>query len=271
MVEQSRLRAGRDRGPVRAVLLRSIPAPTTATGSPHGVTRNGSSPRAAGWWTGAIKTAVATLAYAAIHSALASHAAKNAATRTLGQRGRNALYRPFFIVQATAGFAALAEYIRRQPGRTLYDLHGPAAWLLRVGQAGALVFAVSAARQVGTGRMLGLAGLRAWGRRDRDAPIEPEAQGPALDLPSNRMKVTGPFRVSRHPLNFAPIPLFWLNPRMTSNFAAFAAVATLYFAVGSLHEEHRLRRAYGQPYEDYQHSTVRFLVPGSKDRALQRT
>jgi protein-S-isoprenylcysteine O-methyltransferase Ste14 len=119
--------------------------------------------------------------------------------------------------------------------------------------------------------MLGLPGLRAWASGDRNVPIEPEAQGPALDASANRMKVTGPFRVSRHPLNFAPIPLFWLNPRMTSNFAAFTAVATLYFAVGSLHEEHRLRRAYGRPYEDYQQSTVRFLVPGSKARALRRT
>ncbi len=34
---------------------------------------------------------------------------------------------------------------------------------------------------------------------------------------------------SRHPLNLAPVPLLWLNPRMTRNLAVFSAIATAYF------------------------------------------
>lgn len=212
-------------------------------------------------WKGALKTAAATGLYAAVHSLFASRQAKTAAERILGPRARNAFYRPFFLLQATAGFAALYAYIRRQPGRTLYDLHGPAAWTMRAAQAGSLLFAVSAARPVGITRMLGWPGLRAALARRREVPPEPEAQGPALATQSDHMHATGPFRVSRHPLNFAPIPIFWLNPRMTTNLAAFAAVSTLYFYLGSLHEESRLRRAYGQPYEQYRRSGPPFLVP----------
>jgi hypothetical protein len=199
---------------------------------------------------------------------LASRAAKTTAERILGSRGRNAFYRPFFLAQATAGFAALAGYIRRQPNSTLYEIRGPGAWAMRTAQAGALLFAISAARQVGIARMLGGPGLRAAIAGRREVPPEPEAQGPALDHRYDQMRATGPFRFSRHPLNFAPIPVFWLNPQMTTNLAAFAAVSTLYFFVGSWHEESCLRRAYGEPYEQYRRSGPRFLVPGRKRSEL---
>ncbi len=50
---------------------------------------------------------------------------------------------------------------------------------------------------------------------------------------------------------------------MTANFAAFSLVTTLYFFLGSIREEARLRAAYGDDYADYQRSGVPFYMPGA--------
>src|SRR5437588_841547 len=71
----------------------------------------------------------------------------------------------------------------------------------------------------------------------------------------------GPFAWSRHPLNFAPLPILWLWPRMTTSLLAFNTAATIYLVVGSLHEEARLREAFGDDYVAYLDSGVPFYVP----------
>jgi protein-S-isoprenylcysteine O-methyltransferase Ste14 len=79
------------------------------------------------------------------------------------------------------------------------------------------------------------------------------------------MKMSGPFRASRHPLTFGMLPVFWLMPRMTVNLAAFNLVATVYIFAGALHEEKRLRAAYEQAYLDYQKSGAGFFVSAISD------
>jgi hypothetical protein len=112
---------------------------------------------------------------------------------------------------------------------------------------------------VGIRRITGLDSLLAW-LGDGPVPPEPEAQGPALDA-EGRRHALGPFARSRHPLNFAPLPVLWLWPRMTTSLLAFNTAATIYFVIGSLHEEARLRDAYGDDYDAYRTSGVPFYVP----------
>jgi hypothetical protein len=206
-----------------------------------------------------LRVGAATAAFALVHSALASRTAKRAAAEVFGERNRNGLYRVAYIAQSVATFGLLAAYIRRQPSRELYKVEGPAALVLHAVQAGAIVYATSAAGQVGVRRILGLESLLAW-LGNGPVPSEPEAQGPALDA-EGRRHLIGPFASSRHPLNFAPVPVFWLWPRMTTNLLAFNAVATIYFVVGSLHEEARLRDAYSEDYDAYLNSGISFYVP----------
>ncbi len=75
------------------------------------------------------------------------------------------------------------------------------------------------------------------------------------------MLVRGPFRLSRHPLNLAPLPILWFNPRVSTNLLAYNVVSTAYLLLGSMNEERRLEARYGQPYRDYQESSVPFYVP----------
>jgi hypothetical protein len=206
-----------------------------------------------------LKVAAAMGGFAVVHSVLASKPAKGAAAKIVGDRNRNGLYRVFFIGQSLASFAVLAEYIRRQPNREIYNVQGPFALLLHAGQVAAVGYAVLAARQVGTLRITDLESFEAW-LGDGPVPAEPEAQGPALDA-RGHVKAAGPFALSRHPLNFAPIPILWLWPRMTTNLLAFNSAATVYLVVGSWHEEARLRHAYGERYIAYQHSGVPFYSP----------
>ena len=217
-------------------------------------------------WRSMMKVAAATAAFGLVHSALASRRAKRAAAETFGERNRNGLYRVFYLAQSAVTFGVLAAYVRRQPSRELYQVHGPLALLMHVGQVVALLHATAAARQVGVTRILGLESLLCW---LGDGPVspEPEAQGPALDA-QGLTHDAGPFAWSRHPLNFAPLPVFWLHPRMTTSLLAFNIASTVYLVVGSLHEEARLREVYGEAYSAYQRSGVPFYLPSPDQSAF---
>lgn len=207
-----------------------------------------------------LKVAAASALFGVVHSLLATLTAKNTAAQLVGSRHRNGLYRPFFILQSFLTLAALWAYVRRLPDMILWRVRGFPATLLRFGQAAGLAYAIAAAAQVGLTRISGLASLTAWAAGEEEVPIEPPAQGPSMET-SGRLATHGPFRWSRHPLNFAPLPVFWLNPVMTVKLFAFNLVSTIYLILGSIHEEHRLRHRYGQLYQDYQASGVPFYVP----------
>jgi hypothetical protein len=185
-------------------------------------------------WHSMLKVAAATGLFAGVHSLLASRSAKRAAARIFGERNRDGLYRVAFIGQSLVTFGVLVAYIRRQPSQGLYRMEGPLAALMHAGQVGAIVYATSAAVQVGVPRITGLENLFAW-LNTSSVPPEPEAQGPTLDG-EGIMHVAGPFARSRHPLNFAPLPVLWLWPRMTTSLIAFNTAASLYLVLGTLHE-----------------------------------
>ena len=114
--------------------------------------------------------------------------------------------------------------------------------------------------QIGILNFSGITNLLKLLARESKIMAEPEGQGPALGS-DGRMRATGPFRLSRHPLNFWMIPLLWLMPRMTINLAVFNVAVTVYLLAGSVHEEARLREAYGEAYAEYLASGVSFFIP----------
>jgi hypothetical protein len=228
-------------------------------------------------WRSVLKTAAAATAFAAVHSALASRPAKRAARRLLGDRAFDGLYRPLYVAQSVATTAALGAYVLGLPDRPLYRVRGPAAGLMRLGQLAGLGLMAWGTREVGLGRLTGARGLAAWAAGAEHVPPPVEAQGPAPG-DDGAMRATGPFRLSRHPLNLAALPVLLLQPRMTANGLTLGALAAAYAVVGSRHEERRLRAAYGERYDAYQRSGVPFLLPvptatvtASRRRALTRS
>lgn len=197
----------------------------------------------------AARIVFATALFAVLHSALASRCAKKIAAKLLGERKRDAYYRLFFNLQSLVAFAALVRFSISQPNRELWRTGLPAAFLMNGVRACSLLGLASAVRQIGFSRVSGLGAAASHVRQGPTKPV-PEAQGPALDAP-----VTGPFRFTRHPLNFLAIPLLWFAPRMTRNRFAFNCAATLYFLVGSVHEERRMRQSWGKAYDAYCNQT----------------
>jgi hypothetical protein len=207
-----------------------------------------------------IKIAAATVLFAGIHSLLASKAAKEKTTELFGERARNGLYRPLYNGLAIVTFGALTLYGLKLPNRELYRARGPLAWLMHSVQFFFLLYLLYGAKEIGFLRFAGMPNLAALLTGQPLIPIEPEGQGPILKN-SKQMKITGPFRLSRHPLNFGMMPIIWLMPRMTVNLVVFNVITTLYLIVGSVHEEKRFVETYGQAYVDYQKSEINFFVP----------
>ncbi|HEV2611849.1 MAG TPA: hypothetical protein VGU61_16400 [Noviherbaspirillum sp.] len=207
----------------------------------------------------AAKIGWATIAFALVHSALASDRCKRLAGKMFGERRRDAGYRMFYVGQSVATFGLLIAYGARLPARTLYRAHGPMALAMRAGQAAGFAHIVIAARQVGISRLAGLDNLRA-GLRGETIPAGPVAQGPERAADGS-LSISGPFLWSRHPLNFSGIPIFWLTPHMTTRRLTFNLVSTAYFLLGSLHEEARLKAAYGDDYRNYTGSATPFFWP----------
>lgn len=210
-----------------------------------------------------VTAGVATAVYGLLHSLLAAQRTKEAAARWMGHRHRAGLYRPLYIAQSLISFGALALYFRTLPREPVYEVTGGPAWAMRAGQGAAVVWAVLAAGAVGFGDITGLRGLGRWLTRN-DPAVEPEAQGPAPG--DGGMRVRGPFRYSRHPLNFAPLPIFWLQPTLTTRLLGFNLVASVYLVLGSIHEEQRLEARYGERYRRYLKRGVPFYLPRTGGR-----
>ena len=213
---------------------------------------------AAGEGSAAGRTALVCVLWAIVHSLLASKQAKDLIRRIVGPRYRDGLYRLAYNAQAVILSAWATGWFLRQPDRELYRAMPPLSWLLRAGQVASLGVLFSGIRVTG---VLDFAGLRPlWGLvTGRDPRPEPEAQGPPIGA-DGEMVAAGAFRFTRHPGNLGALGFFLLFPRMTANRAVLAALVAVYVILGSAHEEHRLRAAYGAPFERYRRKAP-FLVP----------
>lgn len=207
---------------------------------------------------GMLRVALAATLYFAVHSALANHGTKALAADLFGQRWADAWYRPLYLIQGLVLLGLLVAYIRRQPGRDLYDAKGAGWWVLRAGQAAGLGLLAWAALCVGLDHLTGWDGFTSWWQ-GADVPRMPDGQEPSPDGDGN-MRTAGPLGYSRHPLNWSLLLLFWPNPRMTTRLVAFNLVMTAYLYLGSLHGEYHMIRFYGEAYRSYQEQ-VPFFAP----------
>ncbi len=197
-------------------------------------------------------------ALAAIHSLLASKPAKDIARRIAGHRYRNGLYRFAFNAKSVLLLIWATYWFLRLPDREIYRVRAPWSWIFRVGQAASFGVLLSAVRVVGVLDFAGISQLRSL-LAGLDPDPEPEAQGPPVD-DDGRMATAQPFRLTRHPSNLGALGVFLFFPRITVNRATLTVLVALYAILGSLHEERRLRLAYGEPFEQYRRE-VPFFVP----------
>lgn len=183
--------------------------------------------------------------WAGVHSVLASRWCKSLIYLSLGP-GAKRWYRVGFVVFAVVSLTPILAAIVVLPDRMLYVAPTPWRWVMVAGQVGALVILGLSVLQAGWMHFLGIAQLSA-----RD-PSE-----------TGDLQVRDIYRYVRHPLYLFSVILIWLTPAMSQNLAGLYTGITLYFIVGSYHEEALLVHEFGAAYERYREQVPRFApVPG---------
>ena len=181
--------------------------------------------------------------YAVIHSFLASLAVKNWLSRVFGA-GVERWYRLAYNFLAVVTLLPLLPMLALLPDQTLYIVPAPWRWLMAGGQLLALAGLGITFWQTKPWHFLGLAQLLTQQKSDDNGPLV----------------VHGFYRWVRHPLYFFSLLLLWLTPAMTTNLLVAYILFTLYFYIGSIYEERRLRTQFGASYDDYRQRVPR-LIP----------
>jgi protein-S-isoprenylcysteine O-methyltransferase Ste14 len=198
------------------------------------------------------------IAFAVVHSLLASRPVKCIVRQVIGGRSYGGLYRVGYAIKSMIIVSWGRRWFVQLPDRELYRFEGPLAWLLYGIQLVSIVVLLAGVRVVGFRRFVGVAQYHAFAT-GKTVPATPEAQGPPLAA-TGAIDTRWPFCVTRHPENLPIFGVFWCFPRMTVNHVALAAALSVYMILGAMHEDHRLRAAYGEAFERYARD-VPFMLP----------
>jgi methanethiol S-methyltransferase len=195
---------------------------------------------------GIVTIALYGIAYAALHSWLASNRVKRWAHRKFGPR-IDCWYRLLFNAMSALALIPLGVLLFVLPDQVLYEL--PRPWRdVATGMQGLLAVCLVYGVWITDG--LHFLGIRQLFQSTHHSCSE--RQPP--------LAVIGLYRWVRHPLYTLSILLIWLTPTMTLNLAALYVVFTIYFYVGTFFEEQRLVEEFGEAYTLYQAQAPR-LVP----------
>lgn len=176
------------------------------------------------------------IVFAIIHSLLASEPVKQAALKRI-PRGRR-WYRLFYNFVAVTTSAPLIALLIVLPDRTIYLIPAPWMYLMVCVQVGGVAGLLLALRQIGIAKFLGI------------SKILDEGRG---------LKVSGIFCRVRNPIFLFGLIIIWATPFMSANLLVLDILVTIYFYVGSLHEEMRMHRDIGPEYDRYRRTVPRFI------------
>jgi len=177
------------------------------------------------------------IGFAALHSLLADHRVKDRAFRALGRRAMR-WYRLFFTLFAAATLIPLLYLFYQFPGEVLYLVPSPMRWIMILGQVTAVLALGKTLMEAGPLRFLGI------------RPDDGEGE----------LIIQGVYCRVRNPLFLFALIFLWLFPIMTDNLLVLYLLATVYFYLGSIHEEWMLAEKFGDAYRDYQRRVPR-IVP----------
>ena len=88
------------------------------------------------------------------------------------------------------------------------------------------------------------------------------------DRAGGELVTRGLYSLVRHPMYLASLLVIWLSPGMSLNTLVLFVLMSLYFFVGSVHEERLLVAQFGEEYEAYRARVPRIIpwlkLPGPR-------
>jgi len=186
--------------------------------------------------------------FALIHSLTAGIRLKKALATWLGARFVDGWYRLAYNVVSVLVILPALVLIVWLPDQTLYRASMPWSLFMLAVQAIGLVGIIVALLSTDLWRFAGLAQV-----------FDFLAGKPAISTDAP-LQINGVYRIVRHPLYLFSLMVLWPVPVMTFNLLVFNVAATLYFGIGSVLEERRLERVYGDSYRAYRRK-VSWLFP----------
>ncbi len=191
-----------------------------------------------------------TVAYGAVHSLLAATQTKRFARHIMGERTYEGLYRLFFNTMAVVLLLPIVWIVLFEPGDTVWRVYFPLNVLFYAIQGVGVLGLLVSLLQIDGSRFLGMSQLMHW------------FEGRKKPLPDEPLATSGVYALMRHPLYLFSLMIIWPVVTMSEAWLGFGVGATLYFLVGSIFEEHKLRQAFGSAYEQYQRRVPWFLPTG---------
>lgn len=186
--------------------------------------------------------------WTAVHSLTAAKRFKALVHRAVGERAYAGLYRLLYNLVSLLTFLPVLYFMATAVSqRVLWRIPAPWVFGALLVQLAGLVGLLYALWQTDVWSFVGV--RQAW--RYLRGAAEPEAEP--------RLVTSGPYGWVRHPLYFFSLLILWFMPVMTVATLLFNVIATLYFWIGSVHEEWRLQATFGAAYEAYRRRVPRLL------------
>ena len=195
-----------------------------------------------------LKIWAALVIFGVIHTALASPGAKALARRVLGDHVADATYRLIFNALALISFGPATYLMVTLPDRALYSFPAPFDSIALLIQGLAVLGLIYAVYQMDWAFFLGLRQL-----------VEPPPNTTIDSTSTSHLVTDGLHHFVRHPLYTLSLVVLYLVSPMTLNRLAFVIGAHVYFYIGSIFEERKLVREFGDAYRDYQRRVPRLM------------
>jgi methanethiol S-methyltransferase len=186
-------------------------------------------------------------AWSVFHSWLAALRTKERVRKLFGKTA-DRFYRLGFVLAAVLTLAPILLLIGVLPSRVLWRIRPPWLYLTVTLQVLAVLGLIAGVLHTDVMAFIGLRQLLS---------NELERQ--------EKLVIKGFYKWVRHPLYFLGLIFIWLIPLVTDLILAFNIAASLYLILGTLPEEQKLVKTFGQAYVTYQKKVPR-LIPGTKGR-----
>ncbi len=184
------------------------------------------------------------------HSLLASNKFKRFLVPKLGNK--IAFYRLGYNLVSLFTLYFLFE-ISPKPDIVIYDLPSPYDIIILIPQFLSLAGLFWSFNYFSGNEFLGIRQIKRYLNKDYNADELDEKL---------TLKISGPYKYSRHPVYFFSILFLLLRPIMDLFYVTVFICSLAYFYIGSIYEEKKLVENFGEVYKDYQNKVPR-IFPAS--------